>query len=415
VPDRVIVVGGGLVGLCTAWFLRAAGAWVTVLEAERPGSGASRGNAGAICPSLVDPLPAPGTIRRAFLSMPRSDAALHVRPTYAPRMAGFLRRFAAAATRERYEAGYAALAGLAAGAGGAWDVLAAGGVRGDARREGYLIVHAERSDAERSLAHVCRAASLGLCREPGELLDHDGLVQREPLLGAGARAGFVIPDERWVDPSVLVDELAAALVRSGVELVEGSPVDDVRDGPDDVVVHGGGSMRRADAVVVAAGVWSAGLLRRLVRLPLLPGKGYSFSLRPASLPVRVVHLEDAHVMLTPMGDRLRVAGTMEFDGTTGRFNPRRIDAIVRAVRPFLDRDVELDRRGEEWVGPRPITPDGLPYLGAVAGHPRVFVAAGHNMLGLTLAAVSGRAIAGLVGGGERRPELDPFDPGRFGG
>jgi D-amino-acid dehydrogenase len=137
VPDRVIVVGGGLVGLCTAWFLRAAGAWVTVLEAERPGSGASRGNAGAICPSLVDPLPAPGTIRRAFLSMPRSDAALHVRPTYAPRMAGFLRRFAAAATRERYEAGYAALAGLAAGAGGAWDVLAAGGVRGDARREGY--------------------------------------------------------------------------------------------------------------------------------------------------------------------------------------------------------------------------------------------------------------------------------------
>jgi D-amino-acid dehydrogenase len=115
-------------------------------------------------------------------------------------------------------------------------------------------------------------------------------------------------------------------------------------------------------------------------------------------------------MATPMGERLRVAGTVEFDGTADRFNPRRIDAIVRAAAPLLHAD--LGRRADEWVGPRPITPDGLPFLGAVPGHERVLVAAGHNMLGVTLAPITGRTIARLVVTGDAGVELAPFSPAR---
>ena len=413
--NHVLVVGGGLVGLCTAWFLRATGAAVTVLEAGEPGGGASRGNAGAICPSFVEPLPAPGMIRQALASMTRSDAALHVRPAYVPKVAGFLRRFTAAATRERFDAGFDALARLAADATDAYDVLAPAGVTGGLRRDGYLVAFALRSSAVESHADVIRAADRGLCDHPGDLLDGDELLELEPLLSSGARAGFMIPGERWVDPSLLVDELAAALSAAGVDLVQRAPAVGVTDTSNGVAVRTAGGDHRADAVVVAAGVWSRELVAPLgLGLPLLPGKGYSFALRPTPLPERVLYLEDARVMLTPMGDRLRVAGTMEFDGTTDRFNPRRIEAIVRAIRPLLRDDVDLDRREEAWVGPRPMTPDGLPFIGPVPGHPRVVVAAGHNMLGLTLAAVTGRAVAALVMDGDPGIDFTPFAPGRFG-
>jgi len=166
-------------------------------------------------------------------------------------------------------------------------------------------------------------------------------------------------------------------------------------------------------VVVAAGVWTRDLVAPLgVKLTMHAGKGYSFALHPARMPERVLSLSGAHVMASPLGDRLRVAGTMEFDGTTDRFHPERIQAIVRGLAPML-RDVDLSDRSEEWVGPRPMTPDGLPVLGPIAAHPRVVLATGHNMLGVTLGPVTGDVVAGLVCAGEPGIDLAPFAPERF--
>ena len=163
--------------------------------------------------------------------------------------------------------------------------------------------------------------------------------------------------------------------------------------------------------VVAAGAWAPRVLARLgVRVPILAGKGYSFEVRPRAPVRRPIHLSAAHVMATPFDGRLRLAGTVEFDGTPDAFHPARIDAIVRAAEGFLD--VDLTTRDAGWVGPRPMTPDGLPYLGRVPGHDRVVVAAGHNMLGLTLAPVSGRVVAGLVMDDDPGVDLAPFAIGR---
>jgi D-amino-acid dehydrogenase len=412
--EPVIVVGGGLVGLSCAWFLRAAGAEVTVLEKGRPGGGASRGNAGAICPSMADPLPAPGMIREALANLPRPDAALHVSPMYAPRMAGFLRRFAQAATRDRYEAGLAALAQLGRDVIPAYDELAAAGIGTHAERAGYLFVHRDRGAAREEREAVSRMASMGLCAEPGDILDPDELRELEPLLSDAVQGGFVLPDERWIDPSMFVDDLAEGVREAGVKIVECSGAERVRSTTAGAVAETVGDAYEAGTVVLAAGVWTKDLTARLgLKLQMYPGKGYSFAVRPDPLPERLLYFGDAHVIGARMGDRFRVAGTMEFDGTTDRFNRGRVEAIVRGLQPLLD-GVDLAERDEEWVGPRPVTPDGLPYLGRVPGHENVVLAAGHNMLGLTLAPPTGRAIAGLVTADDPGIDLAPFDPARFG-
>jgi D-amino-acid dehydrogenase len=143
-----------------------------------------------------------------------------------------------------------------------------------------------------------------------------------------------------------------------------------------------------------------------------PGKGYSFSVLPPSMPRRVVNFNDAHVVATPMGGRLRIAGTMQFDGSVDGIDQRRVRAIVRAVRPLL-LGIDWEARSDVWGGPRPMTPDGLPFIGQMPGSSRVVVATGHNMLGLTLAPATGRVIADLVMTGRAGIDVAPFSVGRF--
>ncbi len=412
--ERLLVVGGGLVGLSCAWFLRDAGFEVVVLERGAPGGGASRGNAGAICPSMAEPLPAPGMIRHALANLTRPDAALHVHPTYAPRMARFLRWFRQAATQERFDTGLTALAQLARDATDAYDALAAAGVGRFARRTGYVLAHTSWSAAEEERAAIARMAALDLCAPPSEVLDGEDVRELEPILSDAVRAGVFLPEERSIDPSLFVDELAAALRERGVELREDAEATVVRDSRHGVAVDTARGTVAGDRAVLAAGVWTRELVAPLgLSLPLYPGKGYSFAVRPEAMPTHVLSFGDAHVMATPMDGRLRVAGTMEFDGTTDRFNGRRVEAIFRALAPFV-QGVDLSERGEEWVGPRPITPDGLPFLGPVPGHERVVVATGHNMLGLTLGPATGRAVASLLADGDAGIDLAPFAPARYG-
>ena len=414
-PGHVVVVGGGIVGLSCAWFLGRAGAEVTVLEAGgRVGGGASRGNAGAICPSLTEPLPAPGMIRHALADMLRPDAALYVHPLYAPRMSAFLSRFARAARSDEYERGLLALLGLARGAIAAYDEMAAAGIGTHASRDGYLFAYRDAADALEEHRHVARVAELGACAGPGPIRDGADLRAIEPMLSDRVQAGFLLPGERWIDPDRLVDDLEEGARAVGAEVVTGARVTKVHDLGDEIEVQTASGVFQGGAAVLAAGAWTGDLCAGLgLRVPLLPGKGYSFALAPDRMPERALFLPDVHVAATPMGERLRIAGTMEFDGTTDRFNRRRIDAIVRGVRGMLT-GVDLDARTEEWVGPRPMTPDGLPLIGSLPAHPRVVIASGHNMLGVTLGPVTGRAVAGIVGDGDPGIDLTPFAPDRFG-
>jgi D-amino-acid dehydrogenase len=215
-----------------------------------------------------------------------------------------------------------------------------------------------------------------------------------------------------LDPSRLVDSLVESVMSRGARLVTDTPVRAVRQRGAGVEVATGSGVVEARHAVIAAGAWSEELLRPLgVRGHVTPGKGYSFTIHPEHPPTHVLRLGDTHVGVTPMGERTRVVGMVELDGTPEGIHPGRIDVMKRQAAPFLS-GIDWRASTEERVGPRPMTPDGKPLIGCVPGAERIVVATGHNMLGLSLAAPTGSLVAELIARG-RAAAVPAFDPMRF--
>jgi D-amino-acid dehydrogenase len=413
-PQHVAVVGAGVVGLSTAWFLQEHGTQVTVYDRGHVAAGSSWGNAGWITPAMTAPLPEPGVLRygvRAVL-----DAAS---PVYVPlppdaRLLRFLAGFARNSTTRRWGTGMRAYAPVNRLSLAAFDELTDSGV--DARTypaDPFLACF--RTPAEqRPLLH-----ELEDIRASGQAVRYDVLTGDEaraeaPALSPAVGCAVRLHDQRFVNPPVFLAALADAVRARGGRIVEGTAVTGVRDdGGGAVVGSGPGNQERFDGVVLANGAWMGDLARGFgVRQPVQAGRGYSFSVTGEVLPRGPVYFPAQRVACTPLatpeGPRLRIAGMMEFRAADAPLDPRRIAAIVEAARPLL-RGVDLYDRRDEWVGARPCTADGLPLVGATTS-PRVFVAGGHAMSGVSLGPITGKLLAHRVATGTTPPELVPFDP-----
>ncbi|MEU8236287.1 FAD-binding oxidoreductase [Actinoplanes sp. NPDC048967] len=409
-PGEVAVIGAGMVGLSTAWFLQEAGVQVTVYERQQVGAGASWGNAGWLTPALTAPLPEPAVLRyglRAVLS-PRSPVYLPLRADR--NLLRFLASFVSHSTARRWKRGMAAYVPLNERALEAFDVLAAGGVTAPTTKAAtFLACFARERDARGLLAELEQIGAAGQHVDYHRVSGRRARVM-EPALTGQVGAAVEIRGQRYLHPPEYVRSLAAAVRARGGRIVEDAEVTDLRPGPDEVsVVRRSGEQARHDAVVVATGAVLGALTARLgVRQPVQAGRGYSFSVPAARMPAGPLYFPRQRVACTPLSGRLRVAGMMEFRRPGDALDPRRIAAVVEAVRPFL-AGVDLDDRRDEWVGSRPCTADGLPLVGPTAA-PRVFVAGGHGMWGIALGPVTGQLLAQTVLKGEAPPELAPFDP-----
>jgi glycine/D-amino acid oxidase-like deaminating enzyme len=409
-PRDVAVVGAGMVGLATAWFLQERGVRATVYERDRVAAGSSWGNAGWLTPSMVAPLPEPAVLRyglRAVLD-PSSPVYLPLRADAA--LLRFLASFVRHSTPGHWRRGAAALVPLTERALGAFDALAAGGVAARTRRsEPFLAVYRTEREREGLLTELRHAEEAGHRDVAFATVMGAEARALEPVLTPAVGAAVRISGQRYLDPPAYLAALATAVRARGSEIVERCDVADLRDTGDGVVVTTAAGERRHDAVVVATGAWLGGLARRFgVRQPVQAGRGYSFSVPVERMPGGPLYLPVQRVACTPLGDRLRIAGMMEFRRPGEPLDPRRITAIVDAVRPFLS-GVDLDDRRDEWVGSRPCTPDGLPLLGRTTSS-RVLVAGGHGMWGMVLGPVTGMLMARAVIEGEAPAELRPFDP-----
>jgi len=409
-PEHVIVVGAGMVGLSTAWFLQAEGARVTVVDRAGVAAGSSWGNAGWLAPALTHPLPDPAILAGGIKAMLKSSSPVYVPVTANPRLLAFLLDFARHCTPARWRSAMSVFAEANRQSFEAFDEIAAGGLGEPTRTADPFVAAFVSEDARRGLLEELQHVQALGVDTPVELLDDAQMHALVPALGAAVTCGVRLVDQRFINPGRFVNALADAVRSRGGEILTDVDVRDVTESAAGVRLEvAGGDDLTADAAVIATGTWLGALARRVgVTTIVQAGRGYSFTVQPEHMPAAPVYFPAQRVACTPLGDGLRVAGMMEFRKPSAPLDPRRVKAIIDAATPMLT-GVDWSARTDEWVGSRPCTADGLPLIGRTKS-PRVFVSGGHGMWGIALGPLSGKLLAAQVVRGETSSLLSSFDP-----
>ena len=405
--ERVAIVGAGMVGLCTAWYLQERGVEVTVFEREGVAAGSSWGNAGWLTPSIATPLPEPAVLKYGLRAVLSPSSPVYIPPTANPRLIRFLAQFARNSTSKRWQQAMRALIPLNNGALDAFDEMEAGGVGAATRAAEPFIAAYRTADERRTLLEEFEHIETAGQKVHYEILDGAEARRQEPALSSEIGAAIKILEERFIDPAAYVDSVAKAVRGRGGRIIIGSDVDvaAVQAGSGAVTVAG----ERFDSVVIASGARLNRLAGRFgVRRIVQAGRGYSFTVEVDNLPSGPVYFPAQRVACTPVGSRLRIAGMMEFRDVEAPLDPRRIKALVDASGRLL-AGAHLDSRADEWVGARPCTADGLPLIGRSAND-NVYIAGGHGMWGITLGPVTGKLLAEQIVTGQAAEALRAVDP-----
>lgn len=404
-PRSAVVVGAGIVGLSTAWFLQERGVKVTVVDRTGPAAGASWGNAGWVSPTLTIPLNDPAVLRYGLRSLASPTAPLHIPLRADLGLWSFLAKFAMNCRLSSWTRAAKANVPLNQECIEAYDVLTGNGVDVPTTDGAITALFETRRQAQHLMDELRRMAAVG---ETVTVTGLSGKSLREhvPLASPAITAGISVEGQRFVDPGRFVHALADAVVARGGNLVT-AEVNDVQPLGLGVIVTLPDRLLSADAAVIATGAWLSRLAGRWVDTPVRAGRGYSFTV-PVHRPILgPIYLPDARVACTPYQGRLRVAGTMEFRSPEDPPQPARVEAIVASAAPLLD-GVDWDARTDVWVGPRPVTPDGRPLIGEVSQG--IYVAGGHGMWGLAHGPVTGRLLAEYITTGKQPEALREFDP-----
>ncbi len=411
---KVVVIGGGIIGISSAYELLRRGHEVTVVDAGAAGAGASRGNAGWVVPAQTGPVPAPGMVLQSLRWMLKRDSPLYIRPSLAPGFVRFMFTMWRHCNRASYEHGLRAHVRLSEGTMDLLDRYRADGVDFEMAAQGLLQVFGSEHKFDQGRDHLELQRACGF--EPRVLLGAE-LREQEPALVPGLHAGVYYPGQRHLRPENLTTALAQRCTELGGRIVEHAPVRVItRRGLRIVDVIAGSERFEADTFLLAAGAWTRPLARLAgVRLPIRPGKGYSLDYTPAPVELRsAVKLMEPQVALTPFAGAARAAGTMEFAGLDDVVNPIRVRAVAAAPKAYLQGWGDPEPVARPWAGARPMTPDGMPIIGPLAAIDNAFVASGHGMLGVTLGPATGVAVAEIIAGDPIPAVLEPFSPRRFG-
>lgn len=408
----VVVVGAGIVGVCTALYLLRDGHRVVLVDRQAPGEGASFGNGSVLPTESVIPVQTPGILWKVPGMLLDPLGPLSVRWRYLPRIAPWLLRFVAASTPRRVEAISRALAALNEGMVEAYGPLTEMAGAGDMlRRSGWVCVF--ESEAKFRAQEALRELQ---CRRGVDLqvLSPEELRQLEPALAPIFPRAVFYPNVAYaVNNFRLVQVLAEAFQRQGGrvlrEAVRGFDIGE--SGPRAVVTDQG--RHACDAVVVAAGAWSGPFAAQLgSRPPLDTERGYHVHLpEPGTMPRLPVYSTERGIVCSPLEHGLRVAGTVELGGLEAPPNWRRAEVLLTHARRWLP-DIEA-AGSTRWMGFRPSMPDSLPVVSGSPRHANAFFAFGHGHSGFGLGARTGRIVSDLVAGRDPGLDMAPYRVDRF--
>lgn len=407
----VAVIGGGIVGMLTAWNLLRSGFKVTLLERDLYGLGCSTGNAGSVSAGSVVPLGMPGMWKQVPGWMLDPDGPLHIRGDYAIQVLPWLVRFLAASGAESVERISHALKALTAPSLKIYqEVVDQVGARSLFEVTGQLQVYQSVEGFLKDAAGWALRRARGVdVRDvtAGEIRD------LEPAVAHTFTHGVFLPNEGMIiNPARLIKEVGAAFVQNGGRIeevtVQGFEVSDQQ-----VKIRASGRLIESDSIVVAAGAWSHTLAAQLGdSIPLETQRGYHVMFPESGVSIsRPVVASETKCFATPMEFGLRVAGTVEFGSLDAPANARRVEGLLRhskSLFPGLET-----AHYSKWMGNRPCLPDSLPVIGRATKFPSVYFAFGHGHLGMTCAPMTSRIVSDLISGKEPSVNLEPYRPDRF--
>jgi len=403
---ETLVIGGGAIGICCAYYLHGLGKNVTVVEKDNICSGSSYGNAGLIVPSYGIPLAAPGVIVQGLKWMFNPESPFYIKPRFNRELLSWLWKFRGACSENNVRKALPILSGLSSASMELFDDLAAlEGIHFGFEKNGIVEIFNTHKGFEKGAKDARRLQEFGI---EHKILENDELMQYTQGMRSAAVGGVFFPGDAHLIPDQFVHQLARHLENKGVQLLSsvevlgfetsGRKVTTVKTTRGDISVA---------EVILAGGCWSAAMARELkIKVLMEPAKGYSLTYkRPPGFPSIPLAMAEAKVVLTPMSDRVRFAGTLELAGFDLSINKRRLHAILKAVSAYFpDIDTDALELIEIWRGLRPCSPDGMPYLGRPRQYDNAIIAAGHGMLGISLAPITGKIVAQLASG--QTPAVD---------
>ena len=413
--SNIGIIGGGIIGLSSAYYLNKAGHKVTIIEQGDLKDGCSFGNAGMIVPSHFIPLATPGMISKGMRWMFSCTSPFYVRPRLNGDLIKWGYQFYKHSTKEHVERSIPALKAISHLSKAMYQQLAKELPFDFGYYErGLLMLYktAETEKEEIETAHL--ANKIGI---EAHVLSSAEVQKLEPDVKVNVRGGVYFPGDAHLTPQVFINQLIGYLKEKGVIFHAHTTVDDF--------IIESGSIKEIktskydfnfDQVVIAAGSWSGLLSAKLnLSLPMQAGKGYSFTLQNIEKNVRIpsIFLE-ARVAITPMGNALRFGGTMEITGVNHTINMNRVKGIVDSIPNYYpDMKVSMPEKEKVWHGLRPCSPDGLPYIGRSKKIINLIFATGHSMMGLSLGPGTGKLTAEIVNDEQTSIDIKAFDPDRF--
>ncbi|WP_429170623.1 D-amino acid dehydrogenase [Aeromonas rivipollensis] len=399
----IVVLGGGVVGVTSAWYLAKAGHKVTLLE-RRDGVAleTSRANAGQISPGYASPWAAPGIPLKAAKWLLQKHAPFTVRPTSDPFQLRWMLKMFANCTPAAYAVNKGRMVRLAEYSRDCMKLLRDElALDYEGRQLGTLQLFRSQAQRDASQRDIEVLEEYGV---PYQSLDADGCEEVEPAL-ARVRGkivgGLRLPGDETGDCFRFTQALADEARRLGVNFIFNCAIDEVELAQGRAVAVRAGERRfKADAIVCALGSYGTGFLRPLgIELPVYPVKGYSLTLPmtdAAGAPRSTVLDETYKVAITRFDERIRVGGMAELSGFNLALNPRRHDTLAMVVRDLFPEGGDLEQ-ASFWTGLRPMTPDGTPLVGP-SPIPGLWLNTGHGTLGWTMAAGSGQLLSDLISG-----------------
>jgi D-amino-acid dehydrogenase len=410
----VLIIGGGVIGVCVAHYLAELGREVTIVEMGEICSGASYGNAGFIVPSHSMPLAAPGVVLKGLKWMLDPESPFYIKPRFSFALFRWLLEFSWASRKSKaYQSMPIILELMRTSIKLYQELDKLDGLEFGLEERGLLFNFQTQKGLDDGVAEAELLRGIGL---ESKLYDRAGLKVLEPALAfENIVGGIHYMEDVHVAPAVFVGNLAARAEKRGVKLLtltevlkietSGRRITSVQTTRGDFVPQ---------EVILAGGAWAPLLVKGMnIRLPIQAAKGYSITTRkPAVCPkLPLAHVE-GKIGVTPFKDTLRFAGTLELAGLNMNINRRRVEAIMRAVRSGFPEIAEEEVL-EIWRGHRPCTPDGLPIIGRPDSVDNLIIAGGHSMLGVSQGPITGKLVEQIITGEKPQVDLAPMSPDRF--